>query len=358
MNSQLKSGLRYLVIFHRFTCNSYFGWNFGQKLKKKTKFILIAMNILLFVLCACYNYYSIDFSFNLIDKKDKFSDSASKSLLLFILLMTTTFGFSIEVISILFINLIIGKSILTFLWEQNIKIDSSVEKKMGIKLVILQILLSLIIELPFPFFVISIYNFSYFQFFKTYLFNVLNQNIRMSFFSLMAYQSFYFEQKFTEITDSFTSLTQLKWISNQVFKMAELVKRYDKFFNKYLFIAIMLNTFSAICTSTIIYFDRGRLMPFTIPALMESLVIIYLVCFISAKLSKSYAKLLDKFELLEVENSEHGDIKIDNSLVMRLYGLRCNLCYTAFHIYPINTKTFMSIISTIVTFSVILIQTT
>ena len=48
---------------------------------------------------------------------------------------------------------------------------------------------------------------------------------------------------------------------------------------------------------------------------------------------------------------------IDYAMLNRLYSLRDELCFTAFNLYKINTKTFMSIMSLIITFTVIVIQT-
>ena len=355
MNYETKSGLRYLVIFHRLTCNSFVGWNFGKKLTTKTKLILIFTNIILFFICGCFNYVNYDLMRRIMNMKNHITDSHSKSQLLFILLVTTFLYFPIQMTFIFFVNLFTGKSILTFLWKQNIKIDPKVERMIGIKLITVQFISCLIIELPFSFLFKS-HETSYLTFFRDYFLFIIVQNVSLILLSLMAYQSYVIEQKFTEITDSFTTLIQLKMVCNQVFTIAKSVKRYDKFFNIFLFMTMLLNTIHCICSSTIIYFDRGRQMPFTIPTFMESLFRIYMMCFISAKLGKGYERLLDKFETLE-ESNQYGYVKVSHSLVMRLYGMRDQLCYTAFNIYPINMKTFMSIVSMIVTFSVILIQT-
>ena len=135
------------------------------------------------------------------------------------------------------------------------------------------------------------------------------------------------------------------------------MKQFNQFYNKYLFCIITLWSFECTSNLTILYYDRFETMAYPIPSIFESLVQIFLYCYLSDKIYKTYVSIINKYEQLQLKmlDSELG--QFNHCLVNRLYSLRDDICFTALDLYPINMKTFISILSLIITFTVIFIET-
>ena len=122
-------------------------------------------------------------------------------------------------------------------------------------------------------------------------------------------------------------------------------------------------TFDSICIITyvnLLYFETIPKLDFFIGGMSEFLSLLFIICYFSNKPNHNYNELLDKFEKLELMNNKADSVDkviIDSSIVNRMYSIRDNLCFTAFGLYKIHIKTFLSVMSLIITFAVILIQT-
>ena len=74
-------------------------------------------------------------------------------------------------------------------------------------------------------------------------------------------------------------------------------------------------------------------------------------------LDKSYVNIINKYEQLQLIMAERQLDQLNHCLVSRLYLMRDDMCFTAINLYRINMKAFMSILSSIITFAVIIIET-
>ena len=138
------------------------------------------------------------------------------------------------------------------------------------------------------------------------------------------------------------------------------MKKFNKFINQFIGMSI---TFDSICIITyvnLLYFETLHKLDFSIGGMCECLSLLFIICYFSNKPNHNYNELLDNFEKLELKNTKADSVEkvnIDSSIVNRMYSIRDNLCFTAFGLYKINIKTFLSVMSLIITFAVILIQT-
>ena len=252
-----------------------------------------------------------------------------------------------------------GKSIVVFLYDLDIDIDSREEKKIGIKVFIMWVTLSLLVACLY-----FLCNAIHYGLQNSILLNCIYflENIILAInyiclHSMMAYFCYAMQQKLADLQRKFTNLKQLPNLFRQLLVIQNYVKIFDQFYNNYLFFMIMLLFFTCVSNLTILYFDRFKTMPWSIVCIFETLSNIFLFCYLSNKINKSYIGIINKYEQLQLLMDDTQLIQFKHSLVSRLYSLRDDMCFTAFNLYPINMKTFLSILSMIVTFSVIIIQT-
>ena len=116
----------------------------------------------------------------------------------------------------------------------------------------------------------------------------------------------------------------------------------------------MANSVESISLVSLTYHDKGRKLDYEVGGVILSVFVIFLICLYSNEIPESYGKFLGKFEDLELRNCDyHGKLNIDYGIVNRMYSMGDEMCLTAFDLYKINSKTFMSIISLIITWQFI-----
>ena len=180
----------------------------------------------------------------------------------------------------------------------------------------------------------------------------------MTLIALMIYQSYLIEAELQHITNNFTSLKQFTGIFEQVLQIQRTMKQFNKFINQFIMMSITFNSISTIAYVNVLYFETQRKLGFLVASIAECLSIMLIICYYSNKANHNYSKLLDKFVDLELVNTRTVQkVTIDFSIVNRLYSIRDDMCFTAFNLYKINIKTFLSVMSLVITFSVILMQT-
>ena len=356
MNGE-NAGLNYLVNFHRMTANTYMGWNFGQTFSIKIKVILIIANICLFCICV----YSTSEHYFTILKTKQGQVIGKKSYLPYILQLITHTGFLSITILCFFMNIFRGKAILKFLYEQDFQIDTSIERRIAIKIIMVQLITCLLMELGYSsgcvFSDSDACHLSYLKIVLDYMVTVFTKNIQFILLSLIAYQCYVIEQRFKEMTENFNCLSQIKCLSGKIFKISNLMRKFNSYIHLYLFTIFLFYFFVSINNITVFYFDHGKSMTSATVGTVEGFLLIFIICLTCDKIEKGYEIFLDKLETLHEQNFNRNEYSLDYSLINRLYLLRDDMCLTAFNLYKINTKMLMSLISLIITFAVILIQT-
>ena len=141
-----RSGLKMLVYFQRITGQSYRFWNFGNPMDLLLKLVLIFLNIFLFVATLFYSYTTIQDAMNMKKNNESFF-SSHQSLIIYIMSISVNSFFSIMNVYVFFLIQFRGKTILVFLHEIDINIESEIEMKIGIKAIILQVTVTLFLAL-------------------------------------------------------------------------------------------------------------------------------------------------------------------------------------------------------------------
>ena len=216
MVDQSKTGLKRLVYFHRHTGNTYMTWNFGQKQNIKIKVLLIVANIGLLLTCIYFSWFNLSENFAAVSvKSDQIKndhDKNSKFRLLKILHIISITGYIGSTIICFILNLVEGREIVKFLYDQDIEIGATTEKHIVTKILILQFGF-IIIDNVFYALIIFFQNgpdqYSYSKLFVNYIIFMLNKNIHLILLSLLAYQFYVIEEKFREMTLTFKNLIQL-----------------------------------------------------------------------------------------------------------------------------------------------------
>ena len=293
------------------------------------------------------------------NKNREFSFSSHKSLMSYIMQTSVYISYAIMNVYVFALIQIKGKAILVFLYDMDINIDRKIEKNIAIKAIILQLVLTLIISISFYLSIIIYFGFHN-QTLKNLIHLMENIIISSNFFSLlsmMAYFCYVIQQYLSDMKKEFTSITQLPIIFKKLLVIQNNVKKFNKFYNKYLFCMISLLSLECTNNLTTLYYDRFVTMAYPIPGIFESLVQIFIYCYLSDKIDKTYGSIINKYERLQMRMLDTELGQFNHCLVIRLYSLRSDMCFTAFNLYPINIKTFISILSLIMTFTVIFIET-
>ena len=355
-NENNKSGFKMLVNYQRITGQSYLFWNFGQRMGLSLKLILLFFNSLTFIAILYFTYMGV----RDIQHMNNNIFFSSHHILIPTIMQISLYIF-VTIINV-YVFLLIqfkGKSILIYFNDLDIDIDSKLEKKIGIKAIVIQFSLTILLTLLF-FFCSGLFNdiqnniLFVFIYFVITIYNLSNY---LNLLTIMAYFCYLVHQRLTDLQNEFSSLQQLPKIFKHLLVIQQHIKKLDQYYNKYIFILIIFYSFECISNLTILYFDRYTTMFCPIPAIFESLISIFMFCYLSDKIDKTYVSIINKYEQLQLKMHDTQLSQFNHCLVSRLYSMRDDMCFTAFNLYPINLKTFMSILSMIITFTVILIQT-
>ena len=358
----VKQGLKYLVIYHRITGITYLGWNFGQTKACWKKVVCLLWQACLFILAIYFTFNELKILFNVDKVKAKLAASP-KSIMVFLMMQLGNIGYILTVMYCFFLLLLKGNKMLEFLQHLEFKPELKTERWIGIKTLIIQIGVTFTIEIFFATFLHLLMDghcFSNLAQIGYMLMSTLILNIKMSLIAVMIYKSYSIEAELKHITKNFTSLSQFTSIFDQILQIQRTMKKFDKFINQFIVMSFTFNSISAITYINLLYFETWRKLNFSLGGIAECLSPIFIICYFSNKTTDNYNKFLDKFEELELKNTKsvyYDKIAIDHSIVNRLYTIRKSLCFTAFNLYKINTSSFVSVMSLIITFSAILIQT-
>ena len=350
-----RSGLRMLIGFNRLTGTCYTWWNFGSKLKFKYKIINIIMTIITVIVATYFSYRDIDLLVQFI--KDRIDGRSNMTMVVFILTTISDIFYSVKWIYLFFFSIFRVKKIFQLLNDQDISISYHRERKIGLTLIICQISVLLTIEAIFPLTTLIVQGVDRFDLFENLIVFVtytIVENFQATMLTLLAYQCCVIEEKLRELTENFTSLNQFTTISQQILKIQYSVKRFDLMTTQLTFFTLMVNSVNCVSNVALVYHDGLQIHDFVIGGIVECIFEIFIVCYLSNKMCFGMTKLMNKFEMLELGHPQHF---IDHCLIMRIYAMRDELCLSAMNLYEINIKTFISIMSFIVTFSVIIIQT-
>ena len=158
------TGLKYIVFYDRLVGNTYFNWNFGQKLSKLKRCLLFVWSLIFMSLVSIHCFFGLKDAFfpsgNGFEFQKMVLDlNRSMSNLPLYLFFVGYIGHTIQSVIIAIFLQLKGPRILDLLnGRQDIKFDMKYEKKIGLILVLTKFLLTLLSNLLIAFFMLNYYD--------------------------------------------------------------------------------------------------------------------------------------------------------------------------------------------------------
>ena len=359
-----KSGLTYLINYHRVIGNISLVYEINQKCSIWKKVLLTTWNIFL-TMIILYTIFmtALDITIKQLLYSEQEVNTPSKRNLLLVINNMGFFGFSFQsLISIIFL-IVKGNRLLDHLENSNQDyINLKTERRIGLTLVVVQFLYAFSSEL----FVYLMQNINRsknpFKNITKLIRDVFRYsllfNTQLTVLSLIAYKSLIFSNEFKCFTkNNCKSRIDFKQIYTFVTNIHKSIKAFDKLINGYIFITIIIQTASCLSMSTLAK-NPSKYLVLGSAALLESMAFLMALCLICDRVSKSYVEFLDKLndKLLGVYCNPENFCEY-NLFINRLVELKSEMCFTACNLYVINTKTFITCILFCLSYIVIIIQT-
>ena len=285
-------GLKMLFGFNRLIGTCYSWWNFGSNLKLKYKIINIIMAVVTIITSS---YYSYDHILTMIEPiKHKVTGRSNMTMVVAILISASYFLYSIKCIYLFLFSIIRMKNIFEFLNDQDIRISYRSERKIGLILIISQIGILLITEAIFPLTTLILHGLDKFEVLENlivFLSFIIVENFQATMITLLAYQCCVIEVKLNELTQNFTSLNKFSTISQQILRIQYSVKGFDQMTTQFTFFSLMVNSINCVSNVALLYHDGLRTDDFVIGDIVECIVEIFLVCYLSNKMSFAITRI-------------------------------------------------------------------
>ena len=359
MSDKISPGLSYLITFH-----SVFGITYWRRKKSWLKrYSLLVWNIVIYVYLAIWTIITLKTIINDIQLDTERNINIEKSRMIKLLFIISIFGYIFKLFFVMFI-LLQGKSILEHFKRQRENIGLPLnETKFSIIIISCQVVLVtffLAKSLVKTFCLTDLHEqVGTFESINFILSATLALHIDACLISLVLYQCCYVTQCLRENTENFKSLDNFKATFKKLLKIRNEQKSFNRIINKYIFFDLLYQSISIITHLFTLYYQKSGNIYILLLALFDDLIEIIVLCLSSDCMRKAYNRFLQRFEELEPGQLDRAGLNsIDDCLINRLYSMQDDMCFTALELYEINTKTFIKIVSQIITFSVILIQTT
>jgi hypothetical protein len=256
-----------------------------------------------------------------------------------------------------------GNKILNLMRSQTLEyIDHNIEEKIGLIIALTQFLICFSVQLFIGFlffgFFIGSQSYDLKNFFKSTFMYFLIFNSESIIISLLAYQSHIVSERLKNISKDF-SHSNLKNIHQIVCKINNFIKNLDKLFSLSVFIIISLNTSFCISYLCMFAIDPKKFTFVSIASIIESLTLLISTCLVCDIIPKSFKKFCDKLEesLSESFFNNQLDYLYQYSLLTKINAIKQDIGFTAFNLFKVSTNTIISCFALILSYSVILIQT-
>ena len=363
--AQDKSGLKLLVYYDRLIGNAYFGWNFNKNLSKVKKYSLIAWNLLVLSLVSIHCYIGLKNSFS--SKQSQFSNINYKNNLTetglpFILFSVSYVTFTSQTLLISLFLLFRGHKILDVLNESPIvKVEPKFERKIGLILVIFNFSSVVLIE-----FILSLFSYQKIRFnglksILTFIYikvvYFLSVNIQLSVLSFIIYKSFIVWHQFKIIA----KIKDLRIIFDLVQKIQESVERFDCLINFYILVNLSVNTLDLISVVCMLAIVPNLSVEKSVSYLLGSSLLLLRFCLFCDIIPNQFEKFLSKTEkkFREIKEKHLSSEQLLNHIIlMRLREMKERMGFTAFDLFRVNANILVSCLALIVSYSIIIIQTT
>lgn len=347
-------GLKYLLIFHRIFGISYCGYNISDI---KIKLLSIIWNLLLLFITICVAFHN-----EVMDRlNNKFDKYSTKSTEIKIIGDITT-GFHL-LLCLLFISTLFfrGKQILNSIINSNIKLNSNInEKRVGIDVTLFNAVL-LITNWSF---LLLLFHLKYGTKAKNYFIGeyVLHPFIFGSLSSpiaLIAYKSKLIAYYLDNMCKTRSAI--LLKVYENVCEIDKHIKEVDSQLSPLLFIIIAINILLQIQSICFLSLDFTRSYSHSIPILILSLSLLTALCYVCEIIPKSLEESYDYLKYLTANNSLQNESMNENSKIINILNLLNNemnkICFTAFKMHRIRLSSILLFESIVISYSVVIIQT-
>lgn len=322
------------------------------------KIILILWNL---IFLAISSYSCFQGFFDSINRFDEKSLNSTKSTVFHLVLNVGIFGYYIQAFVINILLIIRGNKILSLLKSQSLEFtDNKSEKKIGIFTALTQLSLSFSVQLSFDIlFCATTDRFDY----KNFLIDLIRYffifNSQITIVSLILYQSHIVSKQLENILDNFSEIN-LQKIYGFILETKKFIIDIDHLTSQFILILLVLNlsiTVSYLCLFAI---DPKNYYIYSIGSIFDSLSILITICLSCSIIPNSLKKFCDKLEELSYKSTIDSSILnqlYQHSLLSKIIAIKFEIGFTANNLFKITNNTIISCLALILSYSVLLIQT-
>ena len=184
-------------------------------------------------------------------------------------------------------------------------------------------------------------------------------NIELTIISLIAYQSLIVRKKLKEISHNFSVHMNLKNTYLFISRLNDSIRRTDDLICVYNVLVLANASISCISFTCMLAVDTSR-KGIDVSALLESFSVLLFFCLVSDIIPETYRQFMHKlnhtFTEYSVQNSA-SNLIYNRVILNHMNDIRHEIGFTAYNLFFINKNTFLSCMTLILSYSVILIQT-
>ncbi len=368
LNENMNSftGLKILINYHRICCVSYFGAQLDKHKGIKyfcLRFLLIVWNL---AFLSYYSYYFYDGIYEEILKLQKSSFDTSKSIIMFIVWKIGIFGFYIQTFAINILLMIRGNKILLLLRSQTLEyIDDKSEKKIGFNIAVKQFLFGFLLQILINLLFHGYYSIEYKtridikRFLKTLIHYFLIFNSQTTIIAIIAYQSHIVSHQLNSILNSFLR-SDIQNVYRFVSETNYFIKKLDALISPLILISLFFSVNICIAFFCMFAIDPKKYLILSIGSIIVSLSLLISNCLTCDKISKEFEKFFDKLEDSVTKSNVNSQLLnqlYEHSLLSKAKAIGLKIGFTACNLFKISTNTIISCLALILSYSVVLIQT-
>ena len=358
MNSTGLSGLRILIFYHKLIGITYWGSTIDGKQTFIKRLSQIIWNIIIILIAIFHcTVITIQFISNLSQ------NNTNNSFIIDFVLNFSYICYTIQTIFNVIFLMFKSNAILNHLKIQtNIMINDRSERKIGLYITITQFIVSLVSCLLSLIFIKIHHN--HFDMAKVYpmwvlfitLFTTYNYNYTI--ISLIAYK-FIVISRHLENSFVLNSSLNINSIHQNIHEIYNSVKEFDNYVSIYLLFNLIIHSFDCISGICILALGINTVIILTLFSAIYSFLFLLFSCLISDMISKSLRKLINRIEIIFINQNNIDFNSLYNRIILnQIEKYENNICLSAMNLFNVNTKTFISCLALIISYSVVLIQTT
>jgi hypothetical protein len=347
----MMSGLKFLINFHRLCGISYSGVSLTEKKESIFKRIFIIVWNLLIVLL------SIWCSFKFTNSLDYYNNeiTLNKSVVLFITSRISGVLYFTQLYISNFMFLIIGGKLIKLLRQITISLEGDTDKnKIGLWVAFAQISIN-IFNLVFSFAMLGLNIEKTFQFedilsILVCFILLINQS---SFLAIIAFDSKLIEKYFKNIIRG-KKFVKLPQILQKLCTIKEHVKHLDDLVSFQIFVMIITNIALEINLICVLSIDFNKGFNYAIAGIICAFLLLIILCYVCNILPKIIAEFYDFMEKIMAQSNQTS---LYIHYIPLLLNMKEEIGFTALGLVKIRASTFLSILALIISYTVILIQT-